>query len=157
MDTVVRKISSTAFGLFMGRSDEQPQRSPLWVRLFAHAAHQIGDAGYEVSVFTSDRETRLDMSLPSGHQLRIILDREAESSPFIYVRFMPYDSLYYEDVVQPVFMESNVLRDFTLYRSQYYSHPLSGSNDEMVSFLTTISIEIFSKCISHEADNNQVS
>ena len=75
MNNVFRKISSTTFGIFMWCSAEQPQRSPLWVRLFAHAAHQIGEAGY----------------------------------------------------------------------------------DAVVSFLTTISIEIFSKCISREADNNQVS
>ena len=75
MNNVLRKISSTTFGIFMWCSAEQPQRSPLWVRLFAHAAHQIGEAGY----------------------------------------------------------------------------------DEVVSFLTTISIEIFSKCISRESDNNQVS
>lgn len=38
MNNVLRKISSTTFGIFMGRSAEQPQRSPLWVRLL-HMLH----------------------------------------------------------------------------------------------------------------------
>lgn len=140
--SLAQKMCQTAFGLFVGPTIDpaKVERSKNWVRIFAQAAHQIGEVGYDVSVFTSDCETRLDMQLPDGHQLRIVLEREAEDSPFIYFRFMPFDSLYFEDVVQPIFRDVTVLRDFVPYRSMSFSHPLSGTDDENIAFLCNVSI-----------------
>lgn len=145
-----QKITQTAFGLFVGPTVDtaRVERSKYWVRIFAHAAHRIGETGHDVSVFTSDRETRLDMPLPDGHQLRIVLEREAEDSPFIYFRFMPFDSLYFEDVVQPIFRDVTVLRDFVPYRSMSFSHPLSGTDEDIVAFLCNVSVVMLDALIS---------
>lgn len=136
-NTLTQKMCQTAFGLFVGPTIDpaKVECSKKWVHIFAQVAHRIGDDGYDVSVFSSDRETRLDMPIPDGHKMHIILDREAEDSPFIYFRFMPFDSLYFEDVVQPIFCDSEILHDFTPYRSTSYSHPICGKDEDMVDFI----------------------
>lgn len=135
-----QKMCQTAFRLFVGPTIDlgKIERSKNWVRIFAHAAHRIGEAGYDVSVFSSDRETRLDMPLPDGHHMSVVLDRNAEDNPFVYFRFKPFDSIYFEDVVKPFFSNTDILRDFTPYRSTCYSHPIAGTLEEMTSFLSNI-------------------
>lgn len=148
--SLAQKMCQSAFGLFVGPTIDptKVERSKNWVRIFAQVAHNIGEAGYDVSVFSSDRETRLDMPLPDGHQLRIVLNRDAEDAPFIYVRFMPFDSLYFEDIVKPVFSSACELRDFQPYRSQCYSHPITECDETTKEWLNSIAITILNKFIS---------
>lgn len=148
--SLAQKMSQTAFGLFVGPTIDptKVERSKNWVRIFAHAAHRIGETGHDVSVFTSDRETRLDMPLPDGHQMRIVLEREAEDTPFIYFRFMPFDSIYFEDVVKPIFTSTDDLHDFRPYRSQCYSHPITICDEINENYLSSIAITLLDKLIS---------
>lgn len=141
--SLAQKMCQTAFGLFVGPTIDPAkfERSKNWVRIFAQAAHNIDMAGYdEISVFSSDKETRLDMPLPNGHHMSVVLDRNAEDNPFVYFRFKPFDSIYFEDVVKPFFSNTDILRDFTPYRSMSYSHPLNGTDEANIEFLMSITI-----------------
>lgn len=68
------------------------------------------------------------------------IDEHTEIVPWGANNLMPYDSIYFEDVVKPFFSNTDILRDFTPYRSTCYSLPLTGTDDANIEFLTSITI-----------------
>lgn len=158
MQTNSRKLMEAALLKMMFSSagkDKEQVVAERWNTLFAEAAQQIRKVGYVVHSRLTPQSTSLEMPLNVERKLSIILDFDEQQAPFIYLRLHPFLSLNYDDEWRNLFHTRKFLYDFSIYKSQYYSHTLEGTDRQMIRTIvqTAVTIMRATKKMTHNLSN----
>ena len=130
--------------LFYNRSIEieKPHFSLRWTTLLAQVANQLEEADYLVELFSSASQTYLKFRLKDGHTIQLQLNREYEDEPLLVVQFGSFDPNYDLNMLRPTFSEDDFLRTFSRFSGMAYFHPLIGTDEEVVTFITQVAIKL---------------
>lgn len=135
--------------LFFNRSIEvdRTRFSLRLTTLFAHVANQLEEAGYHFELFSSS-QTYLKFRLKDGHTIQLMLNCEYEDEPLLVIQFSPFDPKYDVEVLRPAFSTWASSLAFRRFAGMAYYHPLTGTDEEIVTFITEVAIklhEVFNK------------
>ena len=130
--------------LFSDRSIEieKPHFSLRWTTLFAQVANQLDEAGYCFDLLSSASTTYLKFRLKDGHTIQLLLNREYEDEPLLVIQFGSFDPNYDLNILRPTFSEDDFLRTFSRFSGMAYYHPLIGTDEEVVTFITQVAIKL---------------
>ena len=138
----IKHWKNTLIDLFdPSRQVEEPTPFSLaWAEMFAQVAYRLDQTNIQVEMYASAKKIYLKYPLGKGHSVQFELDEDENKESFINVCFSPtpFDPPFYKDVIEPAFANTKVLCDFTRLSMTLYCHPLTGTREEIVTFLCNV-------------------
>lgn len=130
--------------LFFDRSIEVEQLhfSVRWTNLFTQVANKLDEAGCPVELVSSKSETYLKCTSFYMKKWRLKLNREYEDEPLLIIEYASFEPHVYVNDMLPILEKTDLLRHFSKFSGQARFHALTGSDEDMISFIFEVAIKL---------------
>lgn len=121
---------------------EQLHFSIRWTNIFAQAANKLDEAGYPVELVSSAPQIYLKCTSFYMTQWQLKLNREYEEEPLLILAYTSFDPLNYINNIAPKLKQDILLRRFIKFSGQDRYCPLTGTDEEIISFICEVAIKL---------------
>lgn len=121
---------------------EQQHFSLRWTNIFAQAASRLDAAGYPVELIDSASRMCLNFRSFYMQKWQLQLNREYEDEPLLILAYASFEPEKYVKKIEPVLEQTELLCQFSRFSGQVRYHPLSGTDEEMISFIYDVAIKL---------------